>query len=544
MDRVLPKSPQKTSSDSNSVLEKFAKRYRGDYIGFTRLLKVIPKGDGLPVPFELNPIQLAYHNARTARDVVLKARRVGMTTEAIARDLWTLLTQDNPAVAIVCQSGKDHQGATAVRRILDSFLDTLIDLGLPLKFSKRTTMNLELEGRAGTLDIIEAGASEKAASKTGRAGRITRLHCTEMAFWEYGGETMAALRHCVAAPEMGTEIQIESTANGSGGTDRTKPKEATGAALFHWNVQDARIGIGGYRLHFFPWFQDPDSRRKLAPGEVVEPHTDRERMLVAKGIDPEQLKWYQDQLAETKSQDLVDQELASDADTCFLLTGREYFDSETTTRLLANAKSPDRVIPVRDSGAQGEIRIWGLPEKGRPYLIAADTSEGGGGDDCAATVREVDTGAEVAKVVGQIKPGEFGALLVRLAVTYNNALLVVERNGPGLTTLDRALNVIKYRRVFHDRDEKPGWHTNPASRPAALAGLEQAQREGTWRTLDRQTLEQMRVFVWREMPSGAMKAEAARGQKDDLIMAEAIGWDVLRRPVKRFVRDDDVLGGI
>lgn len=532
LDRVLqpPKDPSSNSASSD-LLERFAKRYRDDYVGFTKLLKVVPRGDGLPVSFELNPIQRAYHETRTARDVVLKARRVGMTTEAIARDLWFLLTQDNPAVAIVCQSGKEHQGAIAVRRILDPFIEALQARGLPLAFKKNTTFSIELEGRAGTLDIVEAGASEKAAAKTGRAGRITRLHCTEMAFWEYGGETMAALRHCVAAPEYGTEIQIESTANGAGGEDRSNPKEATGAALFHWSVQDAKRGIGGYHLHFFAWYADPDNRKALEPGQVVEPRTEREKQLCEAGkIDAEQLNWFQAQLAEVKSQDLVDQETASDEDTCFLLTGRGFFEATALERLRTRAKAPIEKVDVRFDGARGTLKVWYPAERGKRYIVTVDTSEGTGGDAGCSGVLERGTGRHMATLWGQFKPWELARASAGLGLRYGTALIVVERNNHGHTVLRSLVAEQNYRAIFCDRDEKPGWLNADPYRTNALDVFEKAVRDDNFQTNDLDAVGEMRTFIVNDKG----RAEAAKGTHDDLVLMLAIGWDVLcRRETQR-----------
>lgn len=533
--------------DEAFILERFADRYRDDYEGFTRLLQVDSKRGR--VRFRLNSIQRNYHANRTPRDVVLKARRVGMTTEAVARDLHHLLTfRGIPSVSIICQAITGRAPVLVLWRMLTLFIRSLRELGLPLRCVKETTTEWELQDRPGSLSIVEAGASKAAASKKGRAGRVTRLHATEVAFWEYAGETLNALVECVDGPEFGTEIQYESTANGAAGDDRSDPKGASGAELFHWAVQDAQRGKGGFAFCFVPWFADDECRTPLEPGEEIAARTDRERSLVALGVTPDQLKWYQKKLEAKRSQDLVDQEFPSDPETCFLTTGRTFFDQPTTNRLLARAADPIEVRTIRSSGATGQmignveipaLRIWHRPRPSFSYIIAADVSKGEGGDAGCGGVFERGTGRHMATLWGQFKPWELAKYLVIVAKMYGNALIAVERNdGGGGGTCLRALDAeCHYPHIFVDRDEKVGWLNGPHTRAPALDAIEQAHRDGTFETNDRFLLAEMRTFVIKLVNHKA-RAEAKGGANDDLVLMLAIAWDVLCRPIQQSQRSE------
>lgn len=528
------------------ILEAFARRYRSDYLGFTRLLRIDSKRGR--VPFELNSVQKAYNAARTPRDVVLKARRVGMSTEAVSRDVHHLLTFDGvPAVNLVCQSIEGRQPVLTFGRMITIFFESLRERGLPLKFSKETASEWELEHRPGSLSIVEAGASKQAASKKGRGGRVTRLHTTEMSVWEFAGETLNALLECVDAPEFGTEIQHESTPNGAAAEDRTDIKNASGSSMFHWAVQDARNGVDGFKLHFVPWYSDDECKTAVADGEEVTPQTSRERSLVERGIGPEQLKWYQEKLAQKKSQDLVDQEYPSDPETCFLVSGRTFFDNKITGRLLDAAVDPIETAVIRGSGVAQQIvgarevpalRIWHKGEPGRSYVIAADVSKGDGGDAGCGGVFERSTGRHMATLWGQFKPWELARYLVQVAKYYGDALIAVERNdGGGGGTCLRALDAeYHYPHIFIDRDGKPGWLNGPHTRAPALDALEQAHRDGLFKTNDRYMLAEMRTFIVRLVNNKA-RAEAKGGAHDDLVLMAAIAWDVICRPAQRTAGD-------
>jgi hypothetical protein len=505
----------------------------GDFPSFCALLQISPQGGGERIALRLSPIQRARNATRTSRDIVLKSRKVYMTTLEMARDLWWFLTVKGARVVIVCQTEDDHSVRDTLADMLRTMLVSLREW-IDIRLDVENQLLLKCYATDASLRIIEAGASRATAMKRARGTAINRLHVTELSVWgPFAIETLTVLLN--AMPQDGSgETVLESTPNGAAG-------------YFYDTWQAAVAGNSHFRAQFYPWYHHPSywAGTVLEVGEVIVPRDDEERRLESEGVPAEAIKWRRLMIG-TQGADKIAQEYPGDPHSCFLLSGREFFDSPTTLALLKNASAPLRVIPIRGSGALAELRIWGLPVNGQDYCISADTSEGTGGDESAVIVREVGTNVHMATLSGQVKPGELALHLVRLALTYRRdkqtgALIVVERNGPGLTTLDRLVNVLGYRRVFHDRDQKPGWHTNVASRPAALAGLEQGQRDGTWRTLDTKTLEQMKLFVWREKGSGTFKAEADVGAKDDLIMAEAIGWDVLRRPILSVTRDLEFL---
>src|SRR6185312_6079475 len=105
---------------------------------------------------------------------------------------------------------------------------------------------------------------------------------------------------------------FESTAKGAAGA-------------FFDGYMSAKEGKDEYTAHFFPWFQQPEYRSPLLPDEVITPRTEREKMLVGlHGISQEQLKWYQQQIANPMKggQANVDQEYPSDEESCWLFDGR------------------------------------------------------------------------------------------------------------------------------------------------------------------------------------------------------------------------------
>lgn len=480
--------------------------YLEDFGRFCALLDITTKS-GRRTPFRLNEIQRAYLKNASPRDVILKPRQVGMTTLLLARDVYRFLTVRGAHVVIVCQSMTGNAPianlATSIRR----YFDCLRRAGLKLEFSTEKSNEWAIASRDTRLQIIVAGASEASALKVGRSGTVTHLHCTELAFWEYAEETMNALLECVPGLEHGSEIVTESTPNGAAG-------------VFYRQCKLAQSRESGYRFHFFPWYQATEYSVPLDPGEIIEPRDDQERRLAALGATPAQLKWRRHKIAD-KPATLVDQEYPSDPDTCFLVSGRCFFDQDRTTRLLESAGDP---IEARD---KGRVRIYEHPKSGRAYVLAVDTAEGGGGDPSAGIVYDRDTGEHVATIDGHYPPWELARASAELARYFNDALVVVERNNHGHAVLQALTREIGYQNLYLHEDQKLGWPTNPVTRPVMLDALEDAHRKALWSTCDGQLIGQLRTFVVTD--SG--KPEAARGEHDDMVMAAAIGWAVRQKPM-------------
>lgn len=439
------------------------------------------------------------------RDVVLKPRQIGMTTLLLALAVYYFVTIRGASVVIVCQSMTGNGPLGNLSATLRRFFASLRKAGIALDFAVEKGNEWALRGRDSTLRVVVAGASEASAAKVGRSGTVTHLICTETAFWEYAEDTTNALFECVPSIEHGSHIISESTPNGAAG-------------LFYRQCRSAMARESAYKFHFFPWFQSPGYATQLEQGETLQP-TEEELPMVALGVTPEQLKWYRHKVAD-KGRDQTKQEYPSDPETCFLVSGRGFFEADVTARLLALATEP---IETRD---HGRIRIWRKLESGKIYLLATDTSEGGGGDPSGGVLKDRATGEHCATISGQYPPWELAKVSAALAKEYNDALIAVERNNHGHAVLQALEREEKYRKIYKHDDEKLGWPTNPVTRPQMLDELEDAHRRGLWKSPDLRVLSQFRTFVI----TATGKAEAAAGEHDDLVIAEAIAWAVRQKP--------------
>lgn len=485
-------------------------QWRDDFEGFAAKLDIIDL-EGSRVRLRPNAIQAAFEVTRSGRDIILKPRQVGFTTWELARDIWFFLTRPGAQVVIVAQSDAEDDALKGISKKLTLMFDALArEMGLAFPVKAQGAMQWVF-GNA-TLRIIGAGASKAAAEKKGRGGTIHRLHVTELAFFEQGEATLNALLECVPAPQFGSEITIESTANGAAG-------------VFFERYKAAKSGRAGWSAHFFRWMDHAIYATSLVENDNIEPEGERERELLAKhGATLEQLKWYRAKV-EDKGQALVDQEYPLDEDTCWLLAGRLFFDAERTRALYGLTKPPIETRIVGDPGTGGTLRIWERPVPGRRYVIVGDTSEGVGGDPSGGCVFDRSTGEHLATVQGQFKTWEFARVLAELGKEFSMAKLVVERNNHGHAVLQALDREQKYPRslVHRAKDDRPGWVTGQISRAAALEALHAAHRHKKWSSPDSETIAQMLVFIVDDKG----KPRAANGAHDELMIVHAIARDIL-----------------
>jgi len=209
---------------------------------------------------------------------------------------------------------------------------------------------------------------------------------------------------------------------------------------------------------------------------------------------------------------LARQEYAEDEEGCFLASGDSVFELGAIEARLATMPPP---AELRRNGA---LEIWLPPLKGKRYLVAVDPAGGGSeGDYSAAQVLDLETGLQCAEFAGHMGGLELARLVTELAVEYNRAWLVVERNNHGSGILALIETACGYERVYRQGGQA-GWLTTSVSRPAALGRLDAGLVERPECFQSRKLLAECRSFV--RLPDGGSGARP--GTHDDRVMAMAI----------------------
>ena len=465
-----------------------------------KLLKIRPKKGGLKY-LQLNRAQQEYSRACTKRNIVLKARQVGITSYIAARFFLQTITQPGTLTVQVAHS---DESAQAIFNIVHRFWENLPN--------KRVRRGALVKSRSNVRQIVFPRLDseyrvETADDNAGRGMTIHNLHCSEVSRWPRdGGETLASLRAAVV-PEG--EIVLESTPNGAAG-------------IFYEEWQKAEET--GYTRHFFPWWYEASYKedvKKDAPG-----FTDEEKDLVQRqGLSEEQIAWRRKCWQMLRGQ--AAQEYAEDAVSCFLASGECVFDME------AIEKAAARTGPAIETQENGRLVVWFPPDerKERQYIIGVDAAGGGSeGDYACAQVIERTMGLQCAEMHGHFPPLELARRVVMLGRKYENALVAVERNNHGYGVLAH-IKDMGYENIYQQGGQD-GWLTSVVTRPAMIEHLAAVLVADPELFLSPRLLGEFRTFV--RHADG--HAAAAEGAHDDCVMAMAVAHGVRREDAGRVAR--------
>ncbi len=258
------------------------------------LLKIKDKRQRL-IPLRYNRAQQLYLANRTKRDLILKARQIGIST-MIQAELYRLATT-RPVSTLTL--GNDDDNTSMMRRISQTFQDNMPESFPPTKL--RDNAKLSAYQETGSQAMIATAGNKD----SGRGGTYTQIHGSEVAFWPDARKTMEG-----AMQGGDPAIVLESTANGAQG-------------YFYDLCMEAQGGDSNWRLHFFPWWILPEYRLPLEAGEGLD-YTDEEMVLAqTNNLDAGQIKWRRHKQKDLGRAFL--QEYPEDPNSCFLRSGVGFF---------------------------------------------------------------------------------------------------------------------------------------------------------------------------------------------------------------------------
>jgi hypothetical protein len=353
-------------------------------------------------------------NAQLARDkrvraIILKARQEGVSTKVAARffrhaNLWAGYK------ALIIANAVEN--AEAIFGIYERYHDNLPPELQPEITTKATRRSIAY---AHDSELTIRPASDKNA---GRASTIRDLHCSEIAFWPLGQQRETWVSATSAVPEYGSEIIVESTANGAGG-------------LFYELWEKSQDPDSGWIGIFLPWWiheeydctsEYPVTRPELEL--IAGAPDDFEKQALGEGIPWEgknyvlplsRLAWRRRKIISQFGGDPVtlgkdatrdfQQEFPATAEEAFIASGATYFDEDEVRNLARETRDPIRVgrfIETKDDDGtrqvvlqdaqRGFVRIWAEPEPVGHYTLGADTAEG----KLVSTRRTLDPAANEA----------------------------------------------------------------------------------------------------------------------------------------------------
>lgn len=244
----------------------------------------------------------------------------------------------------------------------------------------------------------------------GRSATIQLFHGSEVAFWPHADTHAAGILQAVPK-EQGTEIILESTANGLGN-------------LYHQMWQQAEVGGNDYLPIFIPWFIQAEYRDEVP--QAFELDDDEAIYRDLHGLDLEQMVWRRKKIIELGDILLFKQEYPATADEAFQTTGIESFipgEIVLRARRQPQYETKSTIVAGFDPAREGDDRdafiyrqalnAFGLEYKGfntfpeklsycieklkkkDPYIHTLFIDYGGGGWEIGGMLREAGFGDRI-----------------------------------------------------------------------------------------------------------------------------------------------------
>lgn len=475
------------------------------------------------IKFKFNSIQEDVFRNRTGRDVYLKARQQTMSTFWILYFLDECLFNDNIEARTIADNEENIQKLFYKAKYAYDRMPSVIRNLYPLSVS--TKYEMYIPRRCSRYKVCLETHSET----------VSMLHFSEVAFMH--GDVWRKIDESTEAVPMGkgnTQIVFESIANGSGNE-------------FHVLYITAKNGESIYKSHFYPWWLTDDYviDDVLVCDYVKSTLTDIERKLMSGfGLSYGQIAWRRDKIRGFRGDiEKFKVKYPENDIECFLTSGSHLFNQHLVNTMLVDGKHPAHTAYVFEKNRLrkkigGYCEIIEVPMPDEEYVLSCDVADGNKDSDYSVIYIFKKRGMfPVCRLKGKVDPEVMGEYAYMLGNFYNFALIGIELNNRGYTTV-KCLVRKQYRNLYYDRMEigghfkEFGFTTTTRTRPLILDQLAHDFNDEYFECLPEGLLNEMTTFVNKDG-----RFEASNGSHDDEIMAFAIGlmlcyWFPFRNRVK------------
>jgi hypothetical protein len=553
------------------------------------------------VPFQLNWAQKLLVErvmddivaGRPVRYIILKARQMGLSTVIEALCYWWTTTHKNIKSVIIAH---ESEASGNLYEMFKRYFDNSHRFFQPRrKYNNKKELVFDVDDniKEEYKDLGKPAPGLGSQIKTlvakegkGRSATIHFFHGSEVAFWEAKADVVSSAIQAVPLA-ANTFAFLESTANGVGG-------------FFYDEWQFAKKGESAFKPLFFAWHEHGEYEME-APDvmqydeeelELIEIFKEKDYSIASWG---RKIMWRREKKKEFRSDPKkLYQEYPKDDMEAFLSSGRPVFDTQLLVKMEQYAQKMEKeqaplygeVVKNPDTDAKEKfvfnevpktfqdqdpapLKVWELPIVADPnkhtpavkYVIGVDVSEGKlnkessekKNDYSVVDIMRQDTLKTVARWRGHIDPDLLGAVVYDLGMFYNGALVGVEVNNHGLTTVQSLRNKF-YRNLymretseenqFQERTAVMGWRTDRKTKPIIINNLVTAIRDGDIVDLDITFIRECMTYVRDDQGH----TSAQEGMYDDTVMAKAIALQMsdfnsinaeyakenIHKPVKRF----------
>jgi hypothetical protein len=487
------------------------------------------------IKFNMNVVQKALYLAMWYLTLILKSRQHGVTTFICIFFLDTCLFNSNIHAGIIAHNREDAEAF-----FKDKIKFAYDNLPVALKQARETESENARELSFPNGSVIRVGTSM-------RSSTLQYLHISEFGKLcaKYPEKAREVVTGSLNTVHQGQFIFIESTAEGRRGYFHDYAMKALDLMR-----RKADLSFLDFKFFFFGWYDDPKNQSDAKidiPHEIAIYFEE----LAKKGIklSPQQKAWYvlkSEQQKEDMHREFPstpEEAFEATAADCFFTGALEGHNQTRTGQFIKLRRKPqEKEFEVIESPT-GILEVWKYPyflvegwdkhSWTHRYSIGSDIGEGLGGDYSVAYVYDRHLKLFVARMVSnKIDSHRWGDKLNGLSLFYENALLVPERNGAGITTINRLIDLksnIYVKTVVaaigKQTTKQYGWQETHDSKQSLCGGLKaylgaydnHGQRKNI--ILCKSLLDECAVFIKDEEKE---KLGAEEGCHDDHVIAAAL----------------------
>lgn len=254
-----------------------------DFKKFSEKFLIVRSKSGQPVPFKFNRAQLYLHeriqrqkdSTGVVRCILLKGRQAGASTYIEARYFHQVITKRGKKAFILTH---DKEATKNLFGMAQRFYDNL-EPGLAPR--PDTANAKELYFREFDSGYAVGTAGNKSV---GRSQTIQLFHGSEVGYWAFAEEHSKGILQAISN-EPGTEIILESTANGIGN-------------YFHDRWVSAMGGKDEYQAIFLPWYWQDEYTRNADNMSLTDEEQHFMHLYANNGLTIEHLSWRRIKISE------------------------------------------------------------------------------------------------------------------------------------------------------------------------------------------------------------------------------------------------------
>jgi hypothetical protein len=378
-----------------------------DFKLFAERFLIVRTKSGQPNLFKFNRAQEYLHkrledqrkaNGRV-RAVILKGRQQGCSTYIQARFFHQVITSRGKKAFILTH---DKEATKNLFSMAQRFYENL-EVGLVPKPDTANAKELYFRELDSGYSVGTAGNKS-----VGRSQTIQLMHASEVAFWAFAEEHSKGILQAISN-ENGTEIILESTANGIGN-------------YFHSRWYNAIQADNEYQAIFLPWYWQDEYVHNAENINLTEEESHLFKIYGHNGLTKEHLSWRR----------LKINEFSKDFD-----AGREHFNVEYPFSANEAFKNPIHNVFINSKYVE-RARHEDLEETGN-LIIGVDVAIGD--RDRTAIIRRKGRKVYNLERFGNHNTMEIVGRLKRIITTEKPKKVFIDCIGIGAGVVDRLLEM-------------------------------------------------------------------------------------------------------